>query len=243
MPLRLLCVTAHPDDECFAFGGALALAAARGAEVSVICFTAGTAGSYRGDAKTDKELGDLRRAEFAASCAVLGVKHHEMLDYHDGKLEFEPIAPLAEKLVTRIRSLKPHVVVTFGGDGSLNTHADHTIVSAATTAAFHWAGSPKRFVGLGELWTPQRLYYQTTSYFLPERLRPLPAPWTLTLDIRNVSERKLDAFRAHTTQRPLLDQVEPLFKELGQQEFYTLAASMLAQPAAQSTDMFEGVAE
>ena len=23
MPLRLLCITAHPDDECFAFGGAL----------------------------------------------------------------------------------------------------------------------------------------------------------------------------------------------------------------------------
>ena len=243
MSLRLLCVTAHPDDECFAFGGALALAADRGVEVSVVCLTDGQAGSYRGTATTGKELGQLRRAEFAASCAVLGVTNHEMLDYHDGKLEFTPISELAGKLVERIRSLRPHVVVTFGGDGSLNTHPDHIIVSAATTAAFHWAGSPKRFVGLGGLWTPQRLYYQTTGYFLPERLRPLPAPWTLTLDIRSVSERKLDAFRAHTTQRPLLDQVEPLFKELGQHEVYALAASVVAQPATQSTDMFEGVAE
>jgi LmbE family N-acetylglucosaminyl deacetylase len=243
VPLRLLCVTAHPDDECFAFGGALALAADRGVEVTVVCFTAGTAGSYRGTAKTPEELGDLRRAEFAASCDILGVHRHEMLDYHDGKLEFEPLSKLAQEIVTRIRGLQPHVVLTFGGDGAPNTHADHTTVSAAATAAFHWAGSPKRFAGLGDLWTPQRLYYQTTNYFLPERLRPLPAPWTLTLDIRAVSERKLDAFRAHATQRPLLDQVEPLFREHGQQEFYTLAASRVAQPATQSTDMFEDVAE
>jgi LmbE family N-acetylglucosaminyl deacetylase len=243
MALRLLCVTAHPDDECFGFGGALALAADRGVEVSVICLTDGQAGSYRGSATSGKELGQLRRAEFAASCNVLGVKNHEMLDYQDGQLEFINLSELAGKLVERIRSLKPQVVVTFGGDGALNTHADHTIVSAATTAAFHWAGSPKRYVGLGELWTPQRLFYVTTSYFIPERLRPLPAPWTLTLDIRGVSARKMDAFRAHATQRPLLDQVEPLFEKLGQHELYTLAASMVPQPAAQSTDMFEGVAE
>ena len=243
MALRLLCVTAHPDDECFGFGGALALAADRGVEVSVICLTDGQAGSYRGSATSGKELGQLRRAEFAASCNVLGVKNHEMLDYQDGQLEFINLSELAGKLVERIRSLKPQVVVTFGGDGALNTHADHTIVSAATTAAFHWAGSPKRFVGLGELYTPQRLYHQTTSFFLPDRLRPLPMPWTLTLDIRAVSARKMDAFRAHATQRPLLDQVEPLFEKLGQHELYTLAASMVPQPAAQSTDMFEGVAE
>jgi len=243
MSLRLLCVTAHPDDECFAFGGALALAADRGVEITVVCLTAGTAGSYRGDAKTDKELGALRAAEFAASCNVLGVKDHEILGYQDGQLEFASFSKLAQDIAERIRRIKPHVVLTFGGDGAPNTHADHTIVSAVATAAFHWAGSPKRFVGLGELWTPQRLYYQTTSFFLPDRLRPLPMPWTLTLDIRAVSARKMDAFRAHATQRPLLDQVEPIFEKHGQDEYYTLAASMVPQPAAQSTDMFEGVAE
>jgi LmbE family N-acetylglucosaminyl deacetylase len=243
LSLRLLCVTAHPDDECFAFGGALALAADRGVEITVVCLTDGQAGSYRGNATSGKELGALRAAEFAASCNVLGVKDHELLAYQDGQLEFANFSELAGKLVERIRRIKPHVVLTFGGDGAPNTHADHTMVSAATTAAFHWAGSPKRFVGLGELHTPQRLYYQTTSFFLPDRLRPLPMPWTLTLDIRAVSARKMDAFRAHATQRPLLDQVEPIFEKHGQDEYYTLAASMVPQPATQSTDMFEGVAE
>jgi LmbE family N-acetylglucosaminyl deacetylase len=247
LPLRLLNVIAHPDDECFAFGGALALAAQRGVEVSIICLTEGTAGSYRGAAKTDKELGQLRRSEFAASCDILGVHHHEFLSdpdlYHDGKLEFSPLSEIAAKLVARIRDIKPHVIVTFGMDGAPNTHADHTTVSAATTAAFHWSGSPKRYPTLGPLHTAQRLYHVTTDFFLPDRLRPIPAPWTLTLDIHSVFDLKLQAFAAHTTQAPLLDQVRPLFEKHGQLERYLLAASQVPQPATQSTDMFEGVAE
>src|SRR6202012_2234845 len=158
MSLRLLCVCAHPDDECFAFGGALALAAARGIETSVICLTDGQAATHRGSATSGKELGEMRRAEFAASCKVLGVAHHELLDYQDAKLEFANLSEVAGKLVARIRSFRPQVVITFGSDGGLNPHPDHTVVSAATTAAFHWAASAKRYLELGELYQPQRLY-------------------------------------------------------------------------------------
>jgi hypothetical protein len=62
-PLKLLCVTAHPDDECFGFGGALMLAAERGIETSVLCFTDGQAATNRGTATTHAELGQMRRAE------------------------------------------------------------------------------------------------------------------------------------------------------------------------------------
>ena len=218
--LRLLCVIAHPDDECFAFGGALALAAERNVETTILCLTEGTAGSYRGTARSDAELGQLRRAEFAASCEILGVHHHEFLGdpdlYQDGKVAFAPLAEVAGKLVARMRALRPHVVITFGMDGGLNTHADHTAVSAATTAAFHWSGSPKRYKEAGELYTPQRLFHLTADFFLPERLRPIPAPWTLTLDIRSVFERKQAAFAAHTTQAPLMEQTRPVFEQYGQ---------------------------
>jgi LmbE family N-acetylglucosaminyl deacetylase len=245
--LRLLCVIAHPDDECFAFGGALALAAQRGVETYIICLTEGTAGSYRGTATSAAELGKLRRAEFAASCDILVVHHHEFLNdpdlYQDGKLEFANLSEMAAKIVARIRAIRPQVILTFGMDGGPNTHADHTTVSAATTAAFHWAGSPKRYPELGPLYTPQRLYHVTTDYFLPDRLPSLPAPWTLTLDIHSVSEQKIAAFAAHTTQAPLLTQIRPLFEKLGQQERYLLLASQIPQPASQSTDMFEGIVE
>ncbi len=243
MSLRLLCIFAHPDDECFAFGGALALAADRGVDTSLVCLTDGQAGSYRGSANTPYELGQLRRKEFADSCAILGVHHHEVLDYQDGQLEHADFSHLAGLLVDRIRSLRPHVVLTFGMDGAPNTHPDHTLVSAATTAAVHWAASPKRYPDLGPVYLTPRLYHQTQNFFLEGRPQPLPAPWTLTLDIRPVFQRKIDAFRAHTTQGPLLDQVLPIFEQHGQQEFYTLMATPAPQPAIQTTDMFAGITE
>jgi LmbE family N-acetylglucosaminyl deacetylase len=241
--MRLLCVTAHPDDECFAFGGALALAAVQGVETSVLCLTDGQAGSYRGSASTRQELGQMRRAEFEASCKIFGVHHNELLGYQDGQLEFANFSEMAGKLVERIRNLRPQVIITFGGDGGLNTHADHTIVSLATTAAFHWSGNPKRDIGLGEPYQPQRLYYLTTNFFLPDRRCPLPAPWTLTLDIRSVFDRKREAMRAHTSQAPLMERARPIFEQQGQEDRYALAAAIVPQPAAQSTGMFEGIAE
>ena len=242
MGLRLMCVIAHPDDECFGFGGALALAADCGIETYVLCLTDGQAGSYRGDATTSEELGKMRREEFAASCAVLGITRHELLDYHDGKLEFVDFSNAAGRLVKRMRQFQPDVVITFGGDGGLNTHADHMIVSMLTTAAFHWSGQAKRYPQLGEAYGPQRLYYLTTNFFLPGRREPKPMPWTVTLDIRSVQERKAEAFRQHTSQAPLVEQTKELFKKYGTEEFYTLAAAKEPQPAQIGTDLFEDLA-
>ena len=138
-PLKLLCVTAHPDDECFAFGGALMLAEARGIETTVLCFTDGQAATNRGDSVSGEHLGQMRRQEFVASCNILGVTHHELLDYQDAQLEFADFSQTAAMLVERIRRQKYDILLTFGMDGAMNTHPDHTMVSAFTTAAFHWA--------------------------------------------------------------------------------------------------------
>jgi LmbE family N-acetylglucosaminyl deacetylase len=194
----MMLVVAHPDDECFAFGGALALAADRGIDTYVICLTDGQAATHRGDAASGEELGRMRRREFVESCKILGVTRHELLDYQDGRLEFADFSRAAGRLVERMRRFKPDVVVTFGSDGSLNTHADHMIVSMLTTAAFHWSGRPKRY-------------------------------------------RKAAAFRAHTSQAPLMEKTKWLFEEHGDEEFYMLLASEAPQPATHMTDLFEGL--
>ena len=243
MPLRLLCISAHPDDECFGFGGALALYASRGVETSVLCLTDGQAATNRGDATSAKQLGQTRRAEFEASCKVLGVTNYQVLDYHDGKLECESLEALAGVLVAHIRRLRPHVVITFGLDGGVNTHPDHTAVATATSAAFHWAGSPRRYITTGDLWQPQHLYHLTTDFFFPDRPCPLPAPWTHTLDISSVFDKKKEAFAQHKSQAPLMAIAIPLFEKHGAEERCALAAAFAPQPARQSTDLFEGVAE
>jgi LmbE family N-acetylglucosaminyl deacetylase len=241
--MRLLNITAHPDDECFAFGGALALAAQRGVETSVLCLTDGQAAKNRGASTSSEDLGRMRRAEFAASCAILGVTHHDLLDYQDAQLEHANFSLLTSRLVQRIRSFRPHVVLTFGLDGGANTHPDHTMVAAATTAAVHWSASPKRFPDLGPTHRTQRLFHQTTSFFLPDRPQPLPAPWTVTLDIRSVFDIKQRAFAAHTSQAPLMEATRTLFQQHGQYEHYLLVATPTPQPSAQSTDLFAGVTE
>ncbi len=243
MSLRLFCVVAHPDDECFAFGGALALAADRGVETSILCFTDGQAATHRGEARTPEELGAMRRTEFVASCEILGAKHRELLNYQDAQLEFHTLHELGGLLVQRFRAFRPHVVLTFGGEGALNNHPDHTVVSAATTAAFHWSGNPKRFPEHGEPWRPQRLFYLTTNFFLPDHPAPLPAPWTTILDTRAVCDRKQKAFEAHISQAPLMDRARLVFEDHGNDERYNLAYTTDPQPATQTTDLFEGVTD
>ncbi|WP_260740084.1 PIG-L deacetylase family protein [Tunturiibacter lichenicola] len=241
MGLKLMCVVAHPDDECYAFGGALALAADRGVETYVVCLTDGQAATNRGDASSADALGKMRRDEFSASCKVLGVSHHELLDYQDGQLEFVNFSLAAGRLVERIRRYKPDVVITFGGDGGPNTHPDHMMVSMLTTAAFHWAGQAKRYRDAGALFKTKRLYYVTANFHLPDRPPAVPMPWTVNLDIRAVRERKIEAFRQHVSQAPLLEKTKEIFERYGAEEFYTLVAAAEPQAARLTTNLFDGL--
>ncbi len=235
---KMMCVVAHPDDECFAFGGALTLAADAGVETYVVCLTDGQAATHRGEAGSGAELGKMRRDEFAQSCKILGVKYQELLDYQDGRLEFCDFSRTAGRLVERMRRFQPEVVITFGGDGGLNTHADHMMVSSLTTAAFHWAGRERRYPELAMAFQPTRLYYVTTNFFLPDRQAPLPVPWTVKLNIESVRQRKAEAFRAHTSQAPLMERTKELFERYGGEEFYTLAACAGTGPARLQANLF-----
>jgi LmbE family N-acetylglucosaminyl deacetylase len=239
--LKLMCVVAHPDDECFAFGGALALYGERGVETYVVCLTDGQAATNRGDAATGQALGDMRREEFRRSCEVLGVSHHELMDYHDARLEFVEFPVAAGQLVKRIRRFKPDVVVTFGGDGGQNTHADHMMTSMLTTAAFHWAWQAKRYPEAGEPHKAKKLYYVTANFHIPDRPPAMTMPWTVTLDIRSVRERKTEAFRQHVSQAPLMEKTREFFAKYGAEEFYALVAAEEPHAARQSTDLFEGL--
>jgi len=239
--LKLLCMVAHPDDECFAFGGALALAAQQGVDVQVVCLTDGQAASHRGGSRSAEELGRMRATEFADSCEVLGAAHHELWDYQDGQLEFVDFSRTARRIAAKIREFRPNVVLTFGPDGAVNTHPDHTMVSVLTSAAFHWAASEKRFPDVGPIHHADRLYTLTTSFFLEGRPAPMPAPWTVSVDIREVMELKHEAFRRHVSQAPLLAQTRVVFEELGHTEHYVLAACREPQPARQMTCLFEGL--
>jgi LmbE family N-acetylglucosaminyl deacetylase len=246
LPLRLLCITAHPDDESGAFGGALMLAHRAGAETSVLCFTDGQAAHFRGEAAGDAELGALRREEMAAACAVLGVTQFEVLHFPDGALAEQDFQAMTGAAVGYMRRWRPHVVLTFGGDGGVNLHRDHTVISAAATMAFHWASREEMFPSEGEPWSPQKLYYSSTP-FISVRGRPELAqaaattPWSLTFELGSLGERKLEAFAKHTSQHGVLQRVGDQMNRVTQTERYLLAAKRGQTSVAGDESMFAGI--
>lgn len=246
MPIRLLCVTAHPDDESGAFGGALLMAHRDGVDTSLLCLTDGQAAHFRGGLEDNTELGRQRRAELASACELLGVTRHEVLQYPDGDLLRQDFYRLTGDIVARIRSLRPHVILTFGGDGGVNLHRDHTVVSAATTAAFHWAIRPEFFPEQDlPPWAPQKLYYSSTP-FVAVRNRPelsdvSTVPWSLSLDLGDLASRKWEAFAKHHSQSGVLDRVRSLLTEHRTTERYLLAATKGPISIEEDSALFSGI--
>jgi LmbE family N-acetylglucosaminyl deacetylase len=217
-----------------------------GAETSVLCFTDGQAAHFRGEATGGAELGAIRREEMAAACGVLCVTRFAVLDFPDGALAQEDFAVLTHAATGAIRRWRPHVVLTFGGDGGVNLHRDHTVISAVATMAFHWAGRPEMFPGEAQPWAPQKLYYASTP-FISVRDRPELAqtaattPWSLTLELGSLGERKLEAFAKHASQHGALQRVGEHVKLVLNTERYLLAARRGETSLSGDDQMFAGV--
>jgi LmbE family N-acetylglucosaminyl deacetylase len=160
-PRGLLAIFAHPDDETFGAGGAMALAAAAGVPTWIVCATDGDQGGEEGSRELDPEL---RRGELRCAMTALGVAAPIFLGYGDSGMEgwAKPAGCLAladeeevvKRLVGVIRELRPATVVTFD-PGGIYGHPDHVTISARATEAFRRAAA--------EPGGPTTLYHQAVS--------------------------------------------------------------------------------
>ena len=150
-------------------------------------------------------------------------------------------------LVRRIRQTRPHVIITFGGEGAITAHPDHSMAGWFATASFHWAERSNRFMeqlekeGLQPHRT-QKLYYQTSDFTLAERQPVSPAPVTAVIEIGDeYLNLKIRAFRCHTTQAPLFELFEKNIRRRGTREQFHLAAASMPQAMKRETDLFDGI--
>jgi LmbE family N-acetylglucosaminyl deacetylase len=245
--MRLLGITAHPDDEVGAFGGTLLLYNSRNVDTFVICLTPGQAATNRGAAQSDEELAELRRSEFMKSCEILQVTEAQVLDYPDGGLDHTDFLTVVGDLTGRIRRIKPHLILTLGPEGAITGHPDHSMASIYATMAFHWAARQDRFpeqlqAGL-KPHAAQKLYYATASFILPDRPPAPPPPWTASLDITPFLERKILASQAHATQAPLMERFKKAMKKFGGVELFHLASSSRPKQMELETDLLSGISE
>ena len=244
--LRLMVVTAHPDDEAGNFGGTLCLYHDRGVETCVVCITPGQAATHRGGAKSDAELAAMRRLEFAASCELLKVSRGLVLDYPDGQLHRQDVYRVVCDLTHHIREFRPQVILTFGAEGGVTGHTDHSMAGVFATLAFHWAGRSNRYPdqisGGLPVHQAQKLYYGTADLALPGRPQVVPPPPTAVIEIGKYLETKIAAFKAHTSQSPLWAQFEKHSRQRDRELFHLAASIRGASPLAE-TDLFAGVTE
>lgn len=246
--LRLLCVTAHPDDEAGGFGGSLLHYAELGVETHVICLTAGTAATHRGGAGSDEELAAIRRREFSIACRLLKVSQDTVLDYPDGKLDQQNFFAVVADLTQRIREIKPHVIITFGTEGAVTAHPDHSMASIFATMACHWAGRDNRFKdqlerGLKPHQT-QKLYYGTTLFTMEGRQPISQSPSTAVIELsQHERDTKVQAFKCHTSQSPLFPFFEETVQKRGRLELFHLAAASTPRKVETERDLFAGVVE
>lgn len=139
-PASLLAVFAHPDDETYGPGPALARYAEAGLSVHVVCATGGEAARRRGGHEDADALRRHREGELLEACLTLGVRTLELLRYRDGTLDPDDALAVA-RVAEAIRRTRPDALVTFGEDG-VSGHPDHRAVYHWTRRAWEAAGRP-----------------------------------------------------------------------------------------------------
>jgi LmbE family N-acetylglucosaminyl deacetylase len=171
----ILAVLAHPDDETFGTGGTLALYARRGVDVYLVCATRGEVGEMSAEMMAGfNTIGEKRENELRCAGDLLGLKSIYFLGYRDSgmpgsvdnrhpqALAAQPVEKVAEEIAQYMRKIQPQVVITFDPIGGYR-HPDHIAIHHATVKAFAMAGDPQFKTDGLEVFSPQKLYFQTIS--------------------------------------------------------------------------------
>jgi LmbE family N-acetylglucosaminyl deacetylase len=152
---KTLVLAPHMDDETIGCGGALALHAQRGAQITVVFLTDGRNGSSEVNTmygeereRRQQDLIELRTTEARAALRRLGVNRMVCLDAEDGALDKCEWA--SEKLRDVLLRQRPEIVYL---PFYLEEHPDHRAASRVLLDAV--AGTPLQFQCMGyEVWTP-----------------------------------------------------------------------------------------
>jgi N-acetyl-1-D-myo-inositol-2-amino-2-deoxy-alpha-D-glucopyranoside deacetylase len=237
---RLLFVHAHPDDETLTTGATIAHYVARGARVQVVTCTLGEEGEVIGEHLAQlavdgaDQLGGYRIGELSSALTELGVDGPRFLGgagrWRDSGMvgtpprrrqRFVDADPrdAVGALVTVIRDLRPHVVVTYDPNGGYG-HPDHIHANEVTTAAVAASAGTDH---PGEPWKVPKFYWTVTARSAVDvsmrelGAMDLPAGWALApadefrfayadadidavIDAPDSRDAKVAALRAHATQ-------------------------------------------
>jgi LmbE family N-acetylglucosaminyl deacetylase len=193
--LRVLSVSAHPDDVEFGCAGTLARWVDEGAEVTMCVVTDGSTGT-QDRSLVGTNLSGLRKQESERAAEVIGAKEVVWLGYRDGYVVYS--LDLRRDIARVFRRVRPHRYIVMDPTPTIEdtfvNHPDHRAVGQASLDVTLTAGTtPGHFPelleeglepwrGLRELW------------IMGPGTRPVVSDISATID------RKIEALLCHESQ-------------------------------------------
>ena len=198
-------IFAHPDDESFGPSGTLALHIKDGADVHLICGTAGQNGNNPDDYE---DLGAIRNEEWLAAGKLLGVKSQHQLWYLDGELNnhyFRQIADDCEAIISSIiqeyGAKTEFTFITMDQNG-ISGHIDHIVMSYVATFVFvKMRANDKRIKALNYYCVSEKQLPTADVSFVFRSKGRSSEQIDITTDITEVFELKKQIMRTHVSQR------------------------------------------
>jgi LmbE family N-acetylglucosaminyl deacetylase len=213
---------AHPDDECMATAGTMAMLATEGHRVVLVTATDGAQGEVpEGFLEPGEDLASRRRRELEASCEVIGVHRLELLGYGDSGMIGTPandnpdcfwqtdVEGAAERLAGILREEQAEVLTCYDENGGYG-HPDHIQVHRVGLRAAELAEVPYRYMStinrdrVIELISAARQLGIDIGGpepdFDPEQIGVEEARITTEIDVSGFLELKRRAMEAHASQ-------------------------------------------
>lgn len=198
---KIFAIYPHPDDETFGKAGALALHAREGDDITLVCATLGQMGRRMGKPffANRETLSKIREKELRAACDVIGIKDLRLWRMQDKTLQFEDPEELADRVESVLKEVRPNIVYTFYPKYAV--HPDHDALGEATIRAVKRLPAKERPV----------VYATAFSRNCEEKIgKP-----DILLDVSEVLDVKLAAYRAHRTQSEFI--IKKLEQDLAEQ--------------------------
>ncbi len=217
--MRIACIHAHPDDAEILAGGTLAILSKLNHHVTIVTMTAGDCGSGQ---RSAEEISAIRKAEAAASAALIGAEYRcagfrDLAIFNDD--------PSRRRVTKILRELRPDIVLTASPS---DYHCDHEATSQLVRDACFAASVPNYSTGGDFVPAPTipALYFLDPIDFKDRGGNPVVPDFTV--DVASCLDTKTAMLQQHESQRAWLKQQHGIDNYLAQMEEWTRACGTRA---------------
>lgn len=217
--MRIASIHAHPDDAEILAGGTLALLSTLGHDITIVTLSAGDCGS---GVHGPDEIATIRKAEAAASAALIGAKYRwggfrDMAIFSDD--------PSRRAVTELVRDLRAEIVLTAAPSDYLSDHeaTSQLVRDACFAASIPNYTTPAESPALPAI---PHLYFMD-PIDQRDRNGSLTVP-DFTIDVESTFETKTAMLAKHHSQRLWLQQQHGIDDYLKQMEDWTHACGTRA---------------